>query len=186
MKIFSGIFRGNRQLEKAIRDVGTDLASLQTALNSVITGQESDYLDQTVTLSEGSTPQNVATTAFEFHVNNVEYEKAAVAAGTALSGDNIVAAKYGAWALDIGVNGTIDITEATGNADPSYDSAALAIAGLPAVAADHVRLGWVTASKSDGVFDPGTTSLADAQTTEAYVSATAGVSVPSSVSLLTS
>lgn len=159
-------------------ELGTDhgtfktvVDDLKTAVNGVINGLGGDYLDNAATLAEGSTPANVATAAVEYHVNGVEYSKAAVTAGTALSGDNVPQNKYGAWALDIGADGTIDITPAADNAT-GYDSAVLAAAGLPAVAADHVRLGYVTAMKSDGVFDPGTTSLADAAVTEAYTDAT--------------
>lgn len=145
----------------------TAVGNVRTNLNNLRTVLTGDYLLSVPALSEGSTPANVATDALWYTVNGVLYYKAGVAAGTALSGDNIPQAKYGAWALDIGTNGTIDITEAADNST-GYDDAASSAAGLPAVAADHVRLGYVTASKSDGVFDPGTTGLNDASTTEAY------------------
>lgn len=145
----------------------TCVEALRTAVNNFVTVLTGDYLLSVPALAEGSTAANVATAALYYTVNGVMYYKAAVAAGTALSGDNIPQAKYGAWALDIGADGTIDITPAAANAT-GYDDAAAAAAGLPTVAANHVRLGYVTASKSDGVFDPGTTGLDDASTTEAY------------------
>ncbi len=70
-------------------------------------------------------------------------------------------------AFEIGVNGTVDAVEATANST-GYASAALAVAGLPAVATDHARMGYVTAMKSDGAFTFGTTDLNAANTTVAY------------------
>lgn len=118
-------------------------------------------------LAIGSTPENVATTAFNFYVAGVKYAKTAVAAGTAPGASVIPMGTFGAVALDIGVNGTIDAVDAADNAT-GYDTAALAVAGLPAVASGHVRIGYVTAKKSDGDFTFGTTSLAAANTTVAY------------------
>ncbi len=125
-------------------------------------------------LKIGSTPANVYTGLCMYTVDGVVYTKAEVAAGTAPGNDVIPQGKYGAVALDIGADGTIDAVEAPANADPGYDSAALAAAALPAVASGHVRMGYVTAMKSDGAFTFGTTSLADASTTAAYTSS-AGV-----------
>lgn len=210
VQIIPNIFRGNEPLERVIKSMMADIQAiktsvdsintldtelrtdhatfksvvddLKTAVNGLISGLGGDYLDSTAALAIGSTKPNVANGAFEYHVNGVEYSKAAVAAGTALSGSDIPQALYGAWALDIGADGTIDITPATNNAT-GYASAVLAAAGLPAVAADHVRMGYVTATKSDAVFDPGTTDLDAANTTVAYTSATPHQGVlPSSVS----
>ena len=55
-------------------------------------------------------------------------------------------------------------------------SAALSIAGIPAVAADKVRMGTVTAIKTDGAFTFGTTALNAANSTVAYTDATPGMS----------
>jgi hypothetical protein len=115
----------------------------------------------------GTTNTNVRTDRFSFNVADTFYSSPAIPAGTALSGSDVPQNTYGAWALDIGVDASIHITEATDNAT-GYGSGALAIVGLPAVAASHVRIGTVTAMKSDGVFDPGTTALDDANVTEAY------------------
>jgi hypothetical protein len=93
-----------------------------------------------------------------FLVNGSLYEKAAVAAGTALSGDNLPKDKYGAWTVDIGADGTIDIGEATGNAT-GYDTEAAAIAAIPAIAADHVRLGYLSVYSDSGGVIPGTSVL---------------------------
>jgi hypothetical protein len=126
-------------------------------------------LNASAALAIGSTNTAVATGAFTFDISGTGYSKTAVAAGTAPGNDVIPQSKYGAVALDIGADGTIDAIEATDNAT-GYNSAALAIAGLPAVAASHTRLGTVTAMKSDGNFTFGTTALNAASTTVAYTS----------------
>jgi hypothetical protein len=123
-------------------------------------------------LAIGTTNTAVANGAFTFDIAGTGYAKAATAAGTAPGNDVIPQNKYGAVAFDIGVNGTIDAIEATDNAT-GYDSAALAIAGLPAAEAAHVRMGTVTAMKSDGNFTFGTTALDAGSTTVAYTSTAA-------------
>jgi len=130
----------------------------------------SDFVLTTPTLAIGTTASQVSTIAFNYVINNVSYAKTAVAAGTAPGNDIIPQSKYGAVALDIGANGTIDAIEASGNAAGTYTSAALAIAGVAAAASDHVRLGYVTATKSDGAFTFGTTALNVANSTVAYTS----------------
>ncbi len=105
-----------------------------------------------------ATPANVASIEFYYHIAGVQYLKAAVTAGTVPGDDVIPEDKYGAVAFDIGTNGVIDVIEAAANAT-GYESAVLAIAGIPAAASDHVRMGTVTAMKSDGAFTFGTTAL---------------------------
>jgi hypothetical protein len=130
----------------------------------------SDFVLNSATLAIGTTNTAVSTVAFTFVVNGVSYAKAAVAAGTAPGDDVIVATKYGAVAFDIGANGTIDAVEATDQAAAEFTTAALAVAALPACASDHVRLGYVTATKSDGAFTFGTTALNAVNSTVAYTS----------------
>lgn len=164
-------------LEKLLNAMYTEIAqartlanSLKTQLNAVINYLKGDFLLTGPALAIGSTPANVSNVAFNYVINGALYYKAAVAAGTAPGNDVIPQAKYGAVAFDIGTDGTIDAVEAPANST-GYDSAALAAAALPAVAADHVRMGYVTVSKSDGTFTFGSTSLADGSTTEVYTSA---------------
>ncbi len=135
-----------------------------------------DALIAGTTLAIGTTPTAVASTYFEYIINGVHYSKAAVAAGTAPGNDVVPQNKYGAVAFDIGANGTIDATEAADNAT-GYNTAALAVAAIPAVAADHVRMGYVTAIKTDGAFTFGTTELGAANSTVAYTSISASVKI---------
>ena len=149
----------------------TVVDDIKTAANGVISGLSGDYLDSSAALAIGSTKPNVANGAFQFHINGVEYNKAADTAGVALSGDEVPQSKFGAWALDIAANGIITIVPATDNAT-GYDSAVLAAAGLPAVAVDKVRMGYCTATNSAAAFAPGTTDLDNENVTDAYTNAT--------------
>lgn len=158
----------------AVRELMDDHATLKALVDDIKARYNnlSDALSGNIminicTLSIGSTPTAVATTAFYYLIGGQLYLKAAVTAGTAPGNDVVPQNKYGAVAFDIGADGTIDAIEATGNAT-GYDSAALAIMGLPAVAADHVRIGYITAIKTDGAFTFGTTQLDAANTTIVY------------------
>lgn len=123
-------------------------------------------------LAIGSTKTNVYSAAFTYYIAGVKYAKTEVAAGTAPGNDVIPQNKYGAIAFDIGADGTIDAVEATDNA-AGYDSQFLAVAGLPAVEAAHVRIGYVTAIGSEAAFIFGTTELDAENTTVAYTSTAA-------------
>lgn len=149
------------------------LENVRDLVNDIQDAVQGDNLVGTPGLAIGSTNTAVANLVFNFRVNGIEYQKAAVAAGTAPGNDVIPQSTYGAVALDIGINGTIDVIEAGDNAT-GYASAALAVAGLAAVAADHVRMGTVTATKSDGAFTFGTTALDVANSTVAYTDGTTG------------
>lgn len=133
--------------------------------------QASDHVTTSATLAIGSTTTNVASAAFSYSINGTVYSKGAVAAGTAPGNDIVPLGKYGAVALDINAAGTITAVEAPANAT-GYDTASAAVAALPDVAYDHVRMGYVTATKSDGAFTFGTTALNAANTTVAYTSST--------------
>lgn len=148
---------------------------LKTLANDIRAKLQGDYIITTPTLAIGSTTTAVSNVAFDYLVNGAPYAKAAVAAGTAPGNDVVPTGTYGAVAFDIGTDGTIVAVEATDNAT-GYASAALAAAGLPAVAADHARMGYVTASKSDGAFTFGTTALNAANTTVAYTNGTSAFS----------
>ena len=143
------------------------VAANTTLVNDIRAKLKGNYPVTKTTLAIGSTPANVATGALDFTIAGVRYSKAAVAAGTAPGNDVIPQSTFGAVALDIGVDGTIDAIEAADNAT-GYASAVLAIAGIPVAASAHARLGTVTATKSDGAFTFATTALNAANTTVAY------------------
>lgn len=119
------------------------------------------------TLAIGSTASNVANAAFKYLISGWTYPKAAVAAGTALSGSTVPQNKYGAWLVEIDSAGTITITGATDNAT-GYATAALAVNGLPSGSGTKIVMGYVTAINTAGTFIPGTTLLSAATVTDTY------------------
>ena len=155
---------------QSLGDLVRRLASVITLVNDIRAKVKGNYLMSNPVLAIGSTKTHVSTVAFDYIVGGVKYAKTAVAAGTAPGNDVVPQGKFGAIALDIGTNGTLDVIEAAANA-AGYTTAALAIAGLPAPATDHVRVGTVTGTKSDGTFTFGTTELDVANSTVAYTSA---------------
>lgn len=128
------------------------------------------YLLTASALAIGTTKPNVANGACTVFIGGEEVSIAAVAAGTALSGDDVPQDKYGAWAIDVTAGDVKSITPAADNAT-GYDTAEEAIAAIPAVALDKTRLGVVTAISDTGVFDPGTTDLDAAAVTDTYTDA---------------
>lgn len=119
-------------------------------------------------LAIGSIASNVANAAFKYQISGWTYSKAAVAAGTALSGSTVPQNKYGAWMLEIDSAGTITITAAGDNAT-GYATAALAVNGLPSGSGSKAVMGYVTAiNTAAGGFIPGTTLLSAATVTDTY------------------
>lgn len=151
------------------------LANTRDLVNEMRTGLvttlQGNYLLSTPGLAGGSNADDVANIAFQYVVGGVVYNKAAITTGTGPGNDVVPQSTFGAVAFDIGIDGTVDAVEATGNAT-GYASAALAAAGLPAAAAGHARMGYVTATKSDGAFTFGTTNLNAANTTVAFTEGT--------------
>lgn len=164
-------------LRTLVNELRTDHASMKSALD-IFAG---DYIVTAPGLGVGSTATDIASVAFSYVINGQLYHKAAVAAGTEPGTQEIPQTKYAAIALDIDAAGTITAVPAAANTT-GYTSAALAIAGLPAVAANKARMGWVTVMKSDGAFTFGTTELSAANVTEVYVDAPGVFSVAGALS----
>jgi hypothetical protein len=150
-----------------INTTDTEVADIKTLVNDIRAKLKGDYNVSLPGLLIGSTATAVANVAFDFIITGVRYTKAAVAAGVAPGNDVIPQSTYGAVALDIVAAGTVTIAEAAANAT-GYASAALAIAGIPAVATGKTRMGTVTVTKSDGAFTFGTTDLDAANVTTVY------------------
>ena len=119
------------------------------------------------TLAIGSTLQNVASAAFNYRIDQNSYSKAAVAAGTALSGDTVPQSKYGAWRLEIDSDGTISIVEASANAT-GYDTAAQAMQAIEGESSSNACMGYVTVINTSATFVPGTTALNASGVTATY------------------
>lgn len=129
--------------------------SCKTALNNVISALTSDGIINATTLSVGSTPEQVASTAFQYRIDGVTYHKAAVAAGTAFTAADTIntgAASgffWGIWAVQIDKDGTISTKSPA--SDQTYATEALAIAALPAADAGNVVIGYVTVQSNEDV-----------------------------------
>jgi hypothetical protein len=162
----NGVNQGD--LVRYLQNVRDLVNELRTGLATALQG---NYLLSTPGLAGGSNADDVANIAFQYSIGGVVYNKAAITTGTGPGNDVIPQGTYGACAFDIGTNGTVDAIEAPANAT-GYASAALAAAALPAPEAGHARMGYVTATKSDGTFTFGTTALNAANSTVAFVEGT--------------
>jgi len=154
-----------------IEAVLTEIKLAQNRMfNTMIKG---DKILNEATIAIGSTKTNVAYGQVDYLIDGAHYRLAANAVGVALAAVTVPQNKYGAWAFDVGADGTVDVIAATDNAT-GYVTATNALAGIAAVAANHVRLGWLTAMSSDaGGFVAGTTELDAAAVTEVYYDAQA-------------
>jgi len=156
-----------------LRTVIVDLKALANALKASFTSG----LMSAPTLAIGSGDKTaVASALFYYMIAGTIYAKAADTAGTEPGNDVIPNGKFGACAFDIGINGTIDAVEAAANST-GYDSAALAIVGIPAVASAHVRMGTVTAKDTGEAFTFGTVALDHAGSTVAYTDGAVGIAI---------
>ena len=150
-----------------INELQADAATTRAALLAF----QGNYIIGVPALTLGSNKDDVANALFHYVIGGKHYIKAAITTGTAPGNDVVPTGTFGACAFDIGADGTMDAIEATANAT-GYASAALAVAGIPAAASAHARVGWVTATKSDGNFTFGTTEFDAANTTVAFTDAT--------------
>jgi len=154
--------------------VSVDTPTMGDTLTCYTEQQSSTGLKNEADLAVGTSAATAVknTAAIEFDIAGTGYSKAV--AETAPGNDVIPQGKFGGVGFEIGVDGTIHAMEAADNAT-GYDTAALALAAAQAVAltdANHTRIGYVTASKSDGDFTFGTTELSAANTTVAYTDVT--------------
>lgn len=165
-------------LRQLLNAFDTEIDAIRTLINEVRidfatakAGLIGDALLSSAEVLMGTTKDLIANKHCIFMINGTMHSLIENLVGTEPGNDVIPQNKYGAVALDVGADKTLDATEAADNAT-GYDTAILAAAGLPAVAADHVRLGYVTAMKSDGAFTFGTTLFDAANVTAAFTSAT--------------
>jgi hypothetical protein len=158
---------GRAEIVKLVTDLGinnTMLTNIKTYLNALRTFLAGDAIINPTVVSIGSTPENVATTAFQFMINGVTEHKAAVSAGTAFTDADTIntgaaaGSYWGAWLIQIAAGGTIT-THSVG-ADQVYANEAAAIAALPAAEAGNVAIGYVTVNATtDGTWTAGTDDL---------------------------
>jgi len=109
-------------------------------------------------LAIGSDETSIANAAFQFMISDVVYDGAENTVGIIPGDDVIPIGTYGAVALDIGADEVMDAIEASDN-ETGYNTAVLALAGLPDVEAGHIRVGTVTVTSSEGSFTLGGTAF---------------------------
>jgi hypothetical protein len=144
---------------------GTASLSVPTVMPYEIEG--SSY-PGSVNLRKGSTNHYyVGWATIQFRISSTWYTKTGSTTGMAPGTDAIPQNKWGAIALDIGTDGAIHIISATDNAS-GYSTEDLAISGIPALAASHVRMGTVSVIKTDGIFTFGTTNFDAANVTTRF------------------
>ena len=102
---------------------------------------------------------------FDYEIQSKSYSKSS--SEVALTGSAIPAGLYGAWSLKIDTDGTITVTAAGDNAT-GYATPRIALDALGTADADSAYMGYVTVTKSDGAFTPGTTALNTANVTDTY------------------
>ena len=159
------------RLEVILNAMDTEIDALRTLCNQQRTALLGDIVLTETALAIGSATTCVSYSAFAYAINGTKYELTASATGKSITSAEITTIaqnKYGAIAFQVGTNGTVDIVQAPLNST-GYDSAALAAAALPAVAADHARMGYITVMDTAGAFTPGPTALSSGTVTEAYV-----------------
>lgn len=152
-----------------------DLVDLLTDIKNMINDHNTYLLGNGVmsssALAIGSTKTSVANGEVLYQYGGKIYRLAANAVGTILpSSGAVTQSKYQAFAVDVGIDGTVDIACAATAA--GYTTAALAIAGLTAVATSHVRLGYITVIDSNSTFTPGSDNLDASGVTAAYTNST--------------
>jgi len=156
-----------------VRTVVADLKALANALKASFTAG----LLSAPGLAIGSGDKTaVANALFYYMIAGTIYARAADGAGTEPGNDVIPDGKFGACAFDIGIDGTIHAVEAALNST-GYDSALLAIAGIPAVASAHVRMGTVTAKDTGAAFTFASVALDHGGATVAYTDGSVGIAI---------
>lgn len=118
----------------------------------------------TLAIGSGDTAK-VLHDAFDYRIQQFAYSKAT--SEVALTGSAIPAGKYGAWSLKIDSDGDITVA-AAGDNGTGYDTPRLAIEALSNADGSSAYMGYVTVTKSDGAFTPGTTALDAANVTGTY------------------
>ena len=117
------------------------------------------------TLVIGTDTTKVLHSDFSYEIQSKSYSK--LSSEVDLTGDAIPQGLYGAWSLKIDVDGTITVTAAGDNAT-GYATPRIALDALAGADSESAYMGYVTVTKSDGVFTPGTTALDDSNVTDTY------------------
>lgn len=130
-------------------------------------------------LAIGSTPENVANGLFYYRINDIDYSKAAVVAGTAFTSAHVVtASKFGAINIYIDTTGVISSLSAQLGQDQTVAlasdtaAAAITIAELIPTPSNNLLIGYVLIEANGGGWTAITDDLTDLSglTTATFVS----------------
>lgn len=155
-----------QRITGVMADYSATVAAIQTVSLFKSTSTTDTGPVTTPTLARGSTDTAVASIAFQYAIAKTMYQKAAVAAGTALAAGTIPTNKWGIYLFSINAAGTIVSTAGAANFTTGYATEAAAIAALPATPgttspASSASMGYVTVqTKVGSPFIGGTDSLA--------------------------
>ena len=180
---------GRAEIVKLVTDLGvnnTMLTNIKTFLNGLRTFLAGDSIINPTVVAIGSTPENVATSAFQFMIDGVAELKAAVTVGTAFTDADTIntgaasGSYWGAWLVQIAAGGTIT-THSVG-ADQVYADEAAAIAALPAAEAGNLAIGYVTVNAKDDVdWVAATDDLTDGSDCETATFYSAATDIPAAI-----
>lgn len=147
--------------------VNSDVRSLQASFNALCSSLSgvlsalggADTAMTTATLSIGTTV-TLASTASVIAINGVSAAVPALTAQAFGALGTIPASKFGIIGVERVLAGTCTFTSGAANYSTGYDTAALALAALPAQTADKVRIGYVIVGASGSGWVAGTDALA--------------------------
>jgi hypothetical protein len=118
----------------------------------------------------------VKNSAFKYRIGDYTYSKAS--AETTMSGDDVPANKWGAWLLEIDVDGTITVSQA-GDNGTGYATPKAAISALTSSGSSYAILGFVLIYTT-ATFTPGTTLFSAATVTDYFCDGDPGLrNIPS-------
>lgn len=132
------------------------LDAILSAVRAELAAIHADSIINATTLAVGSTPENVATTAFQFRIDGVPTTKAAVTAGTALGITDTIntgtaaGSFWGGFLAQINAAGTISFVAAAADQVETTEGAARVAAMETAATAGSVVIGWFTIQANSG------------------------------------
>lgn len=152
-----------------VRAARAKIDDFRTWLNNVVL--------QHGTLAIDAVPEKFkTTTVFIWRRNGIQFSKAATTALVFTAAHPVTASKFGIILVQINDAGTIStkIPGATQTTTMAYDSAALALAALPAPDAGNTVMGYIAIANNAGTWTANTDDLTDGSdlTTATFVDAT--------------
>ena len=160
----------------------TVVDALKTLANSLRTYMADGMLVHgTLAISAGDATKFKTTTTAVYTIAGVTYTKAATDALTFTAAHEITASKFGAILIQIDAAGTVS-TKVVG-ALQAYDSAALALAALPAADTNNVAIGYIAIENIASTWTASTDDLTNASdVTTATFNNTVVKALPAAVS----